>query len=69
MINVLLDHPGYRGIGVDEEAALVVKPNNTIELIGNSNAMLFEPYKVAAGKTKNRSFKLTILYPGDTYNL
>jgi cyanophycinase len=69
LINVLLDHPGYRGIGIDEEAALVVKPNNTIELIGNSNAMLFEPYKVVPGKAKNKSFKLTILYPGDTYNL
>lgn len=68
LINVLLDHPGYRGIGIDEEAALVVKPNSTIELIGNSNAMVFEPYR-AAGKAKNKSFKLTILYPGDTYNL
>ena len=58
MINVLLDHPGYRGIGIDEESAVVVKPNSTIEVIGNSNVMLFEPYKAIAGnghawKSKN----------------
>src|SRR5574344_6743 len=69
LINVLLDHPGYRGIGIDEEAAVVVKSNNTIEVIGNSNVMLFEPYKPVAGSGKAKSFKLTILYPGDKYNL
>ncbi|HNY06334.1 MAG TPA: cyanophycinase [Candidatus Egerieousia sp.] len=69
LINVLLDHPNYRGIGIDEESAVVVKPNSTIEVIGNSNVMLFEPYKAVAGKGHAKSFKLTILYPGDTYNL
>lgn len=60
----MLDHPNYRGIGIDEESAVVVKPNSTIEVIGNSNVMLFEPYKAVAGKGHAKSFKLTILYPG-----
>ena len=69
MINVLLDHPGYRGIGIDEEAALVVNANNTIEVIGNNCAMLFEPYKLDKNNKSSKSFKFTILYPGDIYKL
>jgi len=68
LINVLLDNPGYRGIGIDEESAIVVKPDNSMEVIGNSNVMLFEPYKQnnENGK-KTKSFKLTVFYPGDIY--
>lgn len=68
LINVLLDHPGYRGIGIDEEAAIVVNPDNTMEIVGDNCAMFFEPYRPEDGKP-NHSFKLTILYPGDKINL
>jgi len=68
-LNVLLDNPGYRGIGIDEEAAIVVKSDNTMEVIGTNNVMLFEPYKPTDKSTgKVNSFKLTVLSPGETYN-
>ncbi|MCK9628032.1 MAG: cyanophycinase [Bacteroidales bacterium] len=69
LINVLLDNPGYRGIGIDEEAAIVVKPDNTMEVIGTNRVMVFEPYKPDE-KTNGavNSFKLTLLSPGDKYN-
>jgi len=69
LINVLLDNPGYRGIGIDEEAAIVVKPDNTMEVIGTNRVMVFEPYKPSAkGSGDVSSFKLTILSSGDKYN-
>ncbi len=69
LINVLLDNPGYRGLGIDEESAVVVNPDNTIEIVGENCAMLFEPYKKGENGENAHSFKLTILYPGDTYRL
>ena len=68
LISVLMDNPGLGGIGIDEETAIVVKPDNSIEVIGDNHAMLFEPYKPTDEKSnKVTSFKLTILTPGDTY--
>lgn len=70
LISVLMDNPGLRGIGIDEEAAIVVKPDNTIEVIGDSKVMVFEPYKPTDEKSnKVNSFRLTVLSPGDEYNL
>jgi len=69
LINVLLDNPGYRGIGIDEESAIVVKPDNTMEVIGTNKVMVFEPYKPSANDSGTvNSFKLTILSSGDKYN-
>jgi len=68
LISVLMDNPGLRGIGIDEETAIVVKPDNSIEVIGDNHAMLFEPYRPADEKSNRvNSFKLTVLVPGDTY--
>ena len=69
LINVLLDNPGYRGLGIDEESAVVVNPDNTIEIVGTGCAMLFEPYKKGEDGSNAHSFKLTVLYPGDKYNI
>ena len=69
LISVLMDNPGLRGIGIDEETAIVVKPDNTIEVIGDNKAMLFEPYSAVNGSGDLSSFKLTILNPGDIYKL
>ncbi len=69
LINVLLDNPGYRGLGIDEECAVVVNPDKSIEVVGTGCAMLFEPYKKGEDGSNAHSFKLTILYPGDKYNI
>ena len=69
LISVLMDNPGLRGIGIDEETAIVVKSDNTIEVIGDNKAMLFEPYKAVNSNGDVSSFKLTVLNPGDIYKL
>lgn len=67
LISVLMDNPGLRGVGIDEETAIVVKFDNTMEVIGDNKAMLFEPYSPETNGGEVRSFKLTILNPGDVY--
>ena len=62
LLNVLLDNPGYRGIGIDEATAIVVKPDNTLSVVGASKVMLYEP-------VDDKSFKVTILSPGDNCKL
>lgn len=68
LLSVLMDNPGLRGIGIDEETAIVVKPDNSMEVIGDSHVMIFEPYKPADEKSgRVNSFKLTVLNPGEKY--
>ena len=62
LLNVLMDNPGYRGIGIDEATAIVVKPDNTMSVVGASKVMLFEPMA-------DNSYKLTILSPGESCKL
>ena len=47
----------------------MVNPDKTIEIVGTGCAMLFEPYKKGEDGRGAHSFKLTILYPGDKYNI
>lgn len=42
LINVLLDNPGYKGVGVDERTAAVFT-GDAIEVIGQGQVVLFEP--------------------------
>jgi cyanophycinase len=42
LITVLLENPEQLGIGVDEDTAVWVKPDDTFEVIGASSAMVFD---------------------------
>lgn len=69
LFSVLLDNPGFRGIGIDESTAIIVRPNNTIEVVGESNVLLFEPVNLLLDKESAPVFTIRILSSGDTYNL
>ena len=42
LINVLLDNPGIRGMGVDERTAAILQ-GDTIEVLGQGQVVLIEP--------------------------
>jgi len=42
LISIVLDWPEYIGIGIDEQTAIIKKPDNTFEVIGNSNVLVFD---------------------------
>ena len=69
LFSVLLDHPNMRGIGIDEPAAIVVKPDNTFEVIGTGQVLVFEPCSDNGEAENFNTYKVRILSPGDTYNL
>jgi cyanophycinase len=78
LISVVLEHPDKLGIGVDEDTAIWVKPDDTFEVIGLSSVMVFD----AAGARGQRLARETkqdllgmhgmtmhILLPGEAYDL
>jgi len=69
LFSVLLDNPGFRGVGIDESTAIIVKPNNTFEVIGESNVLVFEPVNLLVNKEMSPVFIIRILSSGDSYNL
>ena len=69
LFSVLLDNPGLRGVGIDESTAIIVKPNNTFEVVGESSVLLFEPINLLSGKEGAPVFTIRILSSGDSYNL
>ncbi len=67
LFSVLKDYPAFRGIGIDESTAIVVKPDNTIEVVGESQVLIFEP--VYRAPDELNEFVVKILKHGDTYRL
>jgi cyanophycinase len=71
LLNVLLDNPGYRGMGVDERTAAIIQ-GDTIEVVGQGQVVLVEPPSgVSSRPTESRplyradEIKLRILATGD----
>jgi cyanophycinase len=71
LLNVLMDHPGHRGLGVDERTAAVLH-GDTIEVIGEGQVVLVDPPSgVSSRPTESRplfradQIRLRILVAGD----
>jgi len=62
LIAVVLKHPRLLGVGLDENAALLVRDNRHAEIMGRGRAMTIE----ARGKGELRVF---LLSAGDTFDL
>jgi cyanophycinase len=66
-----MDHPGHRGLGVDERTAAVIH-GDTIEVIGEGQVILVEPPSgVSSRPAESRplfradEIRLRLLAPGD----
>ncbi|HYC78822.1 MAG TPA: cyanophycinase [Planctomycetota bacterium] len=71
LINVLLDHPGLRGVGVDERTAAVFFPDR-IEALGEGQVVLIDPPSGVEDRNVDGRriaaigrVTLTVLAPGD----
>ena len=42
LISLVIENPEYIGLGIDEQTAIIRKPDNTFEVIGNSNVLIFD---------------------------
>lgn len=73
LISLVLQHPDLIGIGIDESTAIIVNPDHSFKVAGESQVMVFEPKTLvkttAAGYLKTDSMNIRILTAGDSYHL
>lgn len=75
LISIVIENPKLLGIGIDESTAIIVKPNDTFEVIGESNVIVFDATKsknISVNKNGNLSvndIKMHLLKEGDQFNL
>lgn len=72
LVNVLLDHPTYRGLGVDERTAAILHPDR-IEVTGEGQVVLIDAPEGQASRSVGarqlysaQGVKLRVLLPGDS---
>lgn len=72
LISLVLEHQ-IKGIGIDEATAIIVKPDGSFRVAGQSQVMVFEPIDQPTtsptGYLKTNSLNVKILTSGDTYQL
>lgn len=75
LISVVLAHPDLVGFGIDQSTSIIVNPDNTIEVLGESLVMVYDATKAKNFKVdKNEhlsasNLRLHILSSGEKYNL
>lgn len=78
LLSVILEHPTLLGVGVDEDTAIWVRPDDTFEVIGASSVMVFD----ARGSEVQRApqadgkdllgvhgLRVHIVLPGEVFDL
>jgi cyanophycinase len=75
LFSIALEHPNLVGIGIDESTAIVVNPDDTFEVIGESAVMVIDPRKAngirtdKSGNLSARNIQTHILVAGDRFDV
>ena len=78
LFSVVLEHPGHLGIGVDEDTAIWIRPDDTFTVIGKGSVMVFDPSgastrRASASEGKEllgiHGMRLHILLPGEAFDM
>jgi len=74
LLSLVAEHPHLLGIGIDESTAVVVKPDNTFEVIGKSNVIVYDASTakreiLPSHNLSVHGMTMHILKPGDRFNL
>ena len=75
LFSVVLEHPNLVGIGIDESTAVIVNPDNTFEVIGESAVMVMDPRTAThfqtdpKGNLSASGIRTHILLAGDRFDL
>jgi cyanophycinase len=74
LISVIGEHPGLLGVAIDEDTAIVVAPDATFEVVGESYVLILDPgqAKIQVLPTKQitiENMTLHLLTPGMRFNL
>ncbi len=75
LVSLVLENPELLGIGIDESTAIIVKPNKTFEVLGESLVNVFNASKaknISLDKNSNQAVKdisMSLLKSGDIYTM
>lgn len=75
LITLMCEHPDLIGIAIDESTAIIVKPDDTFEVIGRNQVLVFDPTEsknIRTDKTGNigiTNMKMHLLIKGDKFDL
>ncbi len=75
LISLVLEHPHLVGIGIDEDTAILVYPNNKFRVYGNGSVIVYDARKAKAiqvnknGLLSARNIKMSVLVDADLYEL
>lgn len=75
LITLVIENPGLKGIGIDEATAIIVSPNGTCTVAGQSSVMVFDnaQMKNISHNTEEylsaQNISLSIYTAGQTFNL
>jgi cyanophycinase len=74
-IAALIEHPNLLGVAIDESTSIIVYPNDTFEVFGNNQVLVYDPTKASdiredkKGNLGISNMKLSVLITGDKYDL
>ncbi len=78
LLSLVLEHPDLLGVGVDEEAAIWVRPDGTFQVLGNSCVMVLDAKGASVSRQARdtgqdalgvHGLRVDVLLPGETYDL
>jgi cyanophycinase len=74
-IAALIEHPNLIGVAIDESTSIIVYPNDTFEVFGNNQVLVYDPTNGANIREDKRgnlgisNMKLSVLITGDKFDL
>src|SRR5690606_20432353 len=73
LISAVLDHPLMLGVGIDEETALLVRPDGMWEVLGNNYVKIFDAYRALiidddGPMAKASDIRMHVLPEGSLFN-
>jgi len=74
LISVVAEHPNLLGVGIDESTAIIVNPDETFEVIGNKNVIVYDGRRAKIKIRQDKSIALRgltthILLSGERFSL
>lgn len=75
LITLMCEHPNLLGIAIDEATAIVVYPDDTFEVIGRNQVLVYDPTEaknIREGKNGNlgiTGMKMHLLISGDKFDI
>ncbi|MDH4218744.1 MAG: cyanophycinase [Candidatus Aminicenantes bacterium] len=74
LISLVAEHPDLLGIGIDESTAIIVKPDEAIEVIGEQNVVVYDATKAKINILPSHTLSgfhiiMHLLKPGDKFDL